>query len=134
LPYADSISFLKRSLPITETFGNVTMEALASGLAVLAYDYAAAREYIADGETGVLARFDDAEVFLTKARWMAQSPGRLPAYAPQGARSGREPFPGSRVRRSRSGAARRGRSRSGIAHRDHHHGALRLIDRPIGGT
>ena len=27
---------------LTETYGNVTLEAMASGLAVLAYDYAAA--------------------------------------------------------------------------------------------
>ena len=39
----------------TETFGNVTLEAMASGLAVVAYDYAAARAHIAHGETGVLA-------------------------------------------------------------------------------
>src|SRR5271154_685552 len=36
----------------TETFGNVTLEAMASGLAVIAYDYAAARVHIRQGETG----------------------------------------------------------------------------------
>ena len=75
--YASADIFLFPS--ITETFGNVTVEALASGLAVLAYDYAAAREYITDGDNGVLAPFDDAEVFVTKARWMVQSPACLPA-------------------------------------------------------
>jgi len=75
--YASADVFLFPS--ITETFGNVTIEALASGLAVLAFDYAAAREYITDGKNGVLVPFDDSEVFLTKARWMAQSPGCLPA-------------------------------------------------------
>jgi len=74
--YASADIFLYPS--ITETFGNVTVEALASGLAVLAYDYAAAREYITDNDTGVLAPFDDREVFITKARWMAQSPACLP--------------------------------------------------------
>ncbi len=74
--YASADIFLFPS--ITETFGNVTVEALASGLAVLAYDYASGREYITDGENGVLAPFDDAEVFINKARWMAQSPGCLP--------------------------------------------------------
>ena len=39
--YASADMFVFPSL--SETFGNVTMEALASGLAVVAYDYAAAR-------------------------------------------------------------------------------------------
>ena len=34
---------------LTETFGNVTLEAMASGLAVVAYDYAAAREHVRSG-------------------------------------------------------------------------------------
>lgn len=37
----------------TETFGNVTLEAMASGLAVVAYDYAAAAMHIRDGINGV---------------------------------------------------------------------------------
>ena len=75
--YASADVFLFPSL--TETFGNVTVEAMASGLAVLAFDYAAAREYIEDGRNGVLAPFGDAEVFVNKARWMTLSPGCLPA-------------------------------------------------------
>ena len=38
----------------TETFGNVTLEAMASGLAVVAYDYAAAKMHITHNKTGVL--------------------------------------------------------------------------------
>jgi glycosyltransferase involved in cell wall biosynthesis len=41
----------------TETFGNVTLEAMASGLGVVAYDYAAARMHITHGATGVLAPY-----------------------------------------------------------------------------
>jgi len=48
----------------TETFGNVTVEAMASGLAVVAYDYAAAREHIEHGESGVLVPFGDAPAFV----------------------------------------------------------------------
>ena len=51
----------------TETFGNVTVEALASGLAVIAYDYAAAAEFIRDGENGLLAEFDNSRVFINHA-------------------------------------------------------------------
>ena len=51
----------------TETFGNVTVEALASGLAVIAYDYAAAAEFIRDGENGMLAEFDNTRVFVNHA-------------------------------------------------------------------
>lgn len=40
---------------LTETYGNVTPEAMASGLAVIAYDYAAAAQLIRHGESGWLA-------------------------------------------------------------------------------
>ncbi|MBW8758784.1 MAG: glycosyltransferase family 1 protein [Burkholderiales bacterium] len=45
--YASADLFLFPS--ITETFGNVTTEAMASGLAVVAFDYAAAQRVIRDG-------------------------------------------------------------------------------------
>jgi glycosyltransferase involved in cell wall biosynthesis len=51
----------------TETFGNVVLEAMASGLAVVAYDYAAARAHITDGETGVLVPYRDARAFSLRA-------------------------------------------------------------------
>lgn len=51
----------------TETFGNVTTEAMASGLAVVAYDYAAAGELILDGENGFLAPMGDAAAFNAAA-------------------------------------------------------------------
>jgi len=56
----------------TETFGNVTLEAMASGLAVVAYNYAAARMHIADGETGVLAPYGDAAAFVDAAARLAR--------------------------------------------------------------
>ena len=48
----------------TETFGNVTLEAMASGLAVVAYNYAAAKRHIVHGETGMLAPFKDEAAFV----------------------------------------------------------------------
>ncbi|MFT3800554.1 MAG: glycosyltransferase family 1 protein [Burkholderiaceae bacterium] len=57
--YASGDVFLFPSL--TETFGNVTLEAMASGLAVVAYRYAAAAELIDDGHNGLLADYDDIE-------------------------------------------------------------------------
>ena len=62
----------------TETFGNVTLEAMASGLAVVAYDYAAAGAHIADGESGVLAPRGDAAAFVEGAAALACIPERLP--------------------------------------------------------
>ena len=70
--YASADLFLFPS--VTETFGNVTTEALASGLAVAAYDYAAAREHIVDGESGLLAPLGDAEAFVEAARTLVRSP------------------------------------------------------------
>ena len=58
----------------TETFGNVTLEALASGLAVLAYDHAAARMHIVDGRTGALAPYRDRQAFLQRASALARAP------------------------------------------------------------
>ncbi|HAV12850.1 MAG TPA: glycoside hydrolase [Opitutae bacterium] len=49
---------------VTETFGNVVTEAMASGLVTLAYDYAAPRRYIEHGRSGYLANFDQSDDFL----------------------------------------------------------------------
>jgi glycosyltransferase involved in cell wall biosynthesis len=61
----------------TETFGNVTLEAMASGLAVVAYDYAAARLHVTHGETGVLAPWGDDRAFVDAAMALARSPASL---------------------------------------------------------
>ena len=47
--YASADVFLFPSM--SETWGNVTLEAMASGLGIVAYDYAAAREVLRHGET-----------------------------------------------------------------------------------
>ena len=57
----------------TETFGNVTLEAMASGLAVVAYDYAAAHMHLT-GETGVLVPYGDAQAFVEAAAQLARKP------------------------------------------------------------
>ena len=60
----------------TETFGNVTLEAMASGLVVVAYDYAAARAHIEPGRSGVLVPYGDADVFVEAAVALARLPER----------------------------------------------------------
>src|SRR5262249_54949594 len=67
----------------TETFGNVTLEAMASGLVVVAYDYAAARAHIRHGETGLLVPYGDARAFVEAAVGLARSPASLPALRQQ---------------------------------------------------
>ena len=69
--YASADIFLFPSL--TETFGNVTLEAMASGLAVVAYDYAAAAEHITDRESGLLVPYDDTHSFIQAAQMLVQS-------------------------------------------------------------
>lgn len=49
----------------SETFGNVTLESMASGVATVAFDYGAAREYLRDGENG--AAVDSDEQFVEAA-------------------------------------------------------------------
>jgi len=58
----------------TETFGNVTLEAMASGLVVIAYDYACAKLHVSSGETGILVRFGDASSFVASACTLLQEP------------------------------------------------------------
>ena len=53
----------------SETFGNVTLEAMASGLATVAFDYGAAREYLRTDESGIAVN-DDSE-FVTAAVQLA---------------------------------------------------------------
>jgi glycosyltransferase involved in cell wall biosynthesis len=68
--YASGDMFLFPSL--TETFGNVVLEALASGLAVVAYDEAAAAQHIRHGHNGALAMPGDEAAFIDAAAWLLE--------------------------------------------------------------
>lgn len=68
--YASADAFLFAS--ITETFGNVVTEAMASGLPVLAYDYAAPGRFIRSGENGFLAPYNKPLQFLDQAENLAR--------------------------------------------------------------
>lgn len=70
--YASADAFLFPST--TETFGNVTPEAMASGLAVLAYDYAAAQQLIEPGVNGELVPFDHTSSFVRAAEKLLSDP------------------------------------------------------------
>ena len=63
--YASSDLFIFPSQ--TETFGNVTLEALASGIPVLAFDCAAARDWVQTGVNGWLVAENNPEGFAAQA-------------------------------------------------------------------
>ena len=71
--YASADIFLFPS--ITETFGNVTLEAAASGLGIVAYRYAAARQHLEHDRSALLAPLDDAQAFLALAGRMVRERG-----------------------------------------------------------
>jgi glycosyltransferase involved in cell wall biosynthesis len=82
--YASADMFLFPSL--TETFGNVTLEAFASGLAVIAFDEAAAAQHGRDGESARLVPSGEADAFIAAAAEVAAAPtllAHLRANAPQ---------------------------------------------------
>jgi len=57
---ADLFLFPSRS----ETFGNVTLEAMASGVPTIAFDYGAAREHLRSGDHGIRVPDGDASAFI----------------------------------------------------------------------
>jgi len=67
--YASADCFLFAS--VTETYGNVVSEAMASGLAVVMYDYAAGRTLIRDNVNGMLAPYEDEAALLSRTRDLA---------------------------------------------------------------
>lgn len=71
--YASGDVYLHASY--TETFGNVVTEALASGLALGAFDYAAAHEFVRHGENGLVAAVPHEEAFLANAVRLARDAG-----------------------------------------------------------
>ena len=62
---------------LTETFGNVTLEAMASGLAVVAYNHAAAGELIENGVNGMLASHESSVHFEMAAQGLLNTPQLL---------------------------------------------------------
>jgi glycosyltransferase involved in cell wall biosynthesis len=70
--YASGDLFLFASL--SETYGNVVAEAMASGLAVLAYKSAAAAELIVDGDNGRTVPPGDQGAFTAAALALARDP------------------------------------------------------------
>ncbi len=70
--YASADLFLLPSL--TETYGNVTLEALASGLPVVAYRMAAAAELIRHGDNGMLADSGASDQFVRAALDLVSRP------------------------------------------------------------
>lgn len=68
----------------SETFGNVTLEAMASGVATVAFDYGAAREYLRNGSNG--AAVDTDEQFIEATLRLASDDAQREALGQQAAR------------------------------------------------
>jgi glycosyltransferase involved in cell wall biosynthesis len=71
--YASGDVFLFPST--TETFGNVVLEAMASGLAVVAFHRAAAAMHVVPGGNGLTVTPGDEDAFVVTAQLPARDPG-----------------------------------------------------------
>lgn len=67
--YASADIYIHASL--SETFGNVLTEAMASGLAVAGFDYAAGRQFIQHGRSGLLVACDQPGALIGAASLLA---------------------------------------------------------------
>ena len=72
--YASADIFVFPSL--TETFGNVILEAMASGLAVVAFDYAAARQHIEHNRSGLPVPYQDNQAFVAAVQSLIEQPNQ----------------------------------------------------------
>ncbi|MGC6425262.1 MAG: glycosyltransferase family 4 protein [Lentimonas sp.] len=92
--YASADIFLFAST--SETFGNVVVEAMSSGLVVLTYDYAAGKQFVKTGKNGYLAPLNDADAFCKLATEIIARPAEWPAVR-QAARQTAENYPWNRT-------------------------------------
>lgn len=83
--YASADAFVFPSL--SETFGNVTLEALASALPVVAYDTAAAAEHVVDERSGRLVAPGDEAAFIDAVGEVVSRPAAWQQSARELARS-----------------------------------------------
>ncbi|MHC1479789.1 glycosyltransferase family 4 protein [Frateuria aurantia] len=60
---------------LSETFGNVVLEAMASGLGVIAFDQAAAHEHMIDGRNGFTVASTESDLFLQRCVELSSTPG-----------------------------------------------------------
>lgn len=61
----------------TDTFGNVVLEAMASGLGLVAFDDAAAAEHIRHDDNGLKVALEDDDAFINQALRLADQPTLL---------------------------------------------------------
>ena len=73
--YASADIFLFPSM--TETFGNVVVEAMSSGLALVAFDYAAASQHVRHGDNGLVAHMGNESEFMRLAVDLVNDPPRI---------------------------------------------------------
>jgi glycosyltransferase involved in cell wall biosynthesis len=83
--YASADIFMFPSL--TETFGNVILEAMASGLAVVAFDYAAARQHIEHNRNGLRVPYQDNQAFVAEVQSLIEQPNQSRALGKEASRA-----------------------------------------------